>query len=43
MTQLIKRVYKILLRNKNDKYVYKVINNNYYLSICITYGTSDMT
>jgi len=28
---LIKCVYKVLLRNKNDKYVYKVINNNFNL------------
>jgi len=25
-------IYKILLRNKNGKYVYEVINNNYNLS-----------
>ena len=37
MTQkLIKCIYKVLLRNKNDKYVYEVINNNYNLSTCIT-------
>jgi len=31
MTQklLIKCIYKVLLRNKNDKYVYEVIDNNY--------------
>ena len=32
--------YKVLLKNKNDKYVYEIINNNYNLP---TYITSVMT
>jgi len=35
-----KMCYKVLLRNKNDKYVYEIINNHYNLS---TYITSVMT
>ena len=36
MTQeLIKYIYKVLLRNKNNKYVYEIINNNYNLPRCI--------
>ena len=37
MTQLlIKYVYKVLLRNKNDKYIYEIIENNYNLPTYIT-------
>ena len=42
MTQylIIMCVNKVLLKNKNGKYVYEIINNNYNLS---TYITNVMT
>ena len=36
MTQLTKCVNKVLLKNKNAKCVYEVINNNYNFPRCIT-------
>jgi len=35
-TYFISYCVNVLINNKNDKYVYKVINNNYNLSTCIT-------